>query len=381
MVLSSSEDPTSHGSDRWSDLGQLYTSREERSSVGQTSYDVFMSFSGADRSRCRVLAAELRAQGLRVFVDEDSIDHFKSISMQIELALASSKVLVAYYSRDYASRPACQLELIAAFLAGQREEDPCGRILVVNPEPTVDHLLPVELADARYALPPRALGELSDLAGAIRSCVESIRGTIGEVSFAYQPRWFARRHGMTGYVGEYRELWAVHSALHAADFPLTQERSCGWTVSVCGMAGPRRSCLAAAYAYRFGAAFKGGVYWIDLVDAGGATSTVVNHYVQLAKRIGHMIGVDVDALPADRVVGLIADQLVRKEGQSLWIVENVPSGFAPTAVDSLVLPAGPKVRTLILSDENIFDSVLPVVDLGEVDKGKSHTTSGRPVTS
>jgi hypothetical protein len=306
-------------------------------------------------------------------MDEDSIDHFKSISMQIELALTSSKTLVAYYSRDYASRPACQLELIAAFLAGQHEGDPCRRILVVNPEPAADHLWPVELADARYALSPSALGELSDLAGAIRACVESIRGTIGGVNFAYQPRWFARRHSMTGYAGDYRELWAVHSALHAADYPLTQERSCGWTVSVCGMTGPRKSCLAAAYAYRFGAAFKGGVYWIDLVDTVGTTSSVVNHYVQLAKRIGGMIGLDVDSLPADRVIGLIADRLVEQEGQSLWIVENVPSGFAPTAVDSLVLPAGPKVRTLILSDENIFHSVLPVVDLDKVDKRRSHT--------
>src|SRR5690349_16868210 len=114
-------------------------------------YDVFLSFTGTDRADGRVLATTLRKLGLRVFSDEDSIGYFEGITESITQALGSSKLLVAYYSKDYARRPACQLELMTAFLAGQRQGNPCARIAVINPEHSYDHLLPVELADARYA--------------------------------------------------------------------------------------------------------------------------------------------------------------------------------------------------------------------------------------
>ncbi|HEY4456495.1 MAG TPA: toll/interleukin-1 receptor domain-containing protein, partial [Pseudonocardiaceae bacterium] len=69
-------------------------------------YDVFLSVCGPDRTAGRLVAKELRALGLRVFLDEDEIEPFTGISESIWSALGASKCLVAYYSAEYAVRSA-----------------------------------------------------------------------------------------------------------------------------------------------------------------------------------------------------------------------------------------------------------------------------------
>jgi hypothetical protein len=114
-------------------------------------YDVFLSFAGPDRSVGRRLAENLSTSGVRVFFDE-KIELFSGITESIREALSESKTLLAYYSTDYARRAACQHELMLAILAGEQEGDPCGRIMVLNPEPHTAHLRPVQLADAKFAI-------------------------------------------------------------------------------------------------------------------------------------------------------------------------------------------------------------------------------------
>ncbi|HZN93035.1 MAG TPA: toll/interleukin-1 receptor domain-containing protein, partial [Myxococcales bacterium] len=41
--------------------------------TGATEYDVFLCHSSQDKAQVRILARELRARGLRVFLDEDEI--------------------------------------------------------------------------------------------------------------------------------------------------------------------------------------------------------------------------------------------------------------------------------------------------------------------
>ena len=117
-------------------------------------YDVFVSYPSADREPVQQLAQALRNHGLEVFVDNPEIDDFSRITTAITEGLARSKVLLAYYSAAYSRRRACQWELTAAYLAASRQGDPSRRILVVNPEPTSDHLYPGELRDALYHRAP-----------------------------------------------------------------------------------------------------------------------------------------------------------------------------------------------------------------------------------
>ncbi|GAA0713791.1 toll/interleukin-1 receptor domain-containing protein [Dactylosporangium roseum] len=113
-------------------------------------YDVFPSLAGPDRDAVRRLYAALTSVGLTVFIDEREIREYHGITAEIEQAPHHSKALVAYYSRHFTSRTACQYELTAAFLAGQRDGDPTKRVLVFNPHEETDHLLPAELAEDKF---------------------------------------------------------------------------------------------------------------------------------------------------------------------------------------------------------------------------------------
>ncbi|HMD97482.1 MAG TPA: toll/interleukin-1 receptor domain-containing protein [Terriglobia bacterium] len=87
-------------------------------------YDVFVSHAWADGDRPCKIAEALKAAGLRVWFDASEIADFASITRAVEQGIAKSKALLAYYSKTYPTRRACQWELTAAFLAAQQEGDP-----------------------------------------------------------------------------------------------------------------------------------------------------------------------------------------------------------------------------------------------------------------
>ena len=121
-------------------------------------YDVFVSHAWADGDRPHQIANSLRAVGLKVWFDATEIADFESITRAVQQGLARSKALLAWYSKTYPLRRACQWELTAAFLAAQREGDPRRRVLVVNPEAEADHIHPIELQDAKFRVAPAVGG-------------------------------------------------------------------------------------------------------------------------------------------------------------------------------------------------------------------------------
>ena len=113
-------------------------------------YDVFLSHAWADGDRPAQLAVVLKQAGVRVWFDAEEISDSESITNRVVEGIGRSKTLVAWYSKTYPLRRACQWELTAAFLAAQREGDPRRRVLVVNPEESSEHIHPVELRDAKF---------------------------------------------------------------------------------------------------------------------------------------------------------------------------------------------------------------------------------------
>jgi hypothetical protein len=71
-------------------------------------YDVFFSHAWADGERPRQIKEALKASGLRVWFDAEEINDFASITRAVTEGLAQSKALVAYYSKTYPLRRACQ---------------------------------------------------------------------------------------------------------------------------------------------------------------------------------------------------------------------------------------------------------------------------------
>src|SRR5689334_5794460 len=119
-------------------------------------YDVFISHAWSDGDQPREIAEALQAAGLKVWIDEKELQEFESITRGVQDNLARSKALLAFYSKAYPTRRACQWELTAAFITAQREGDPRRRVLVVNPEQGSDHIQPIELRDAKFCRAPAA---------------------------------------------------------------------------------------------------------------------------------------------------------------------------------------------------------------------------------
>jgi tetratricopeptide (TPR) repeat protein len=332
---------------------------------GRRRYDLFLSCSGDDREPVRRLVAALRRSRLEVFLDEDRISLFTGITPEIEQALRSSKALVAYYSASYASRPACQFELTAAFLAGQRDGDASRRIIVVNPEAGTGHLLPAELSDAKYAVLPATQNDLAPLASQIRARAGAVTGVFGDIAFLDRPRWFPGRIlGAAGFIGRYREQWAVHSVLHASDVPLTQEPPCGPVAALVGMRGIGKTTLAAAYAWQFGAAFRGGVYWISLAGAGSTGADVLARYAVEVRAVAESAGLRPTGTSREQLFGLVGDHLATRAEPSLWVIDDVPADLDPAVIHRLVIPAGTRVRTLLITHRDSYRTVVPTVEVG-----------------
>ncbi|HZE40922.1 MAG TPA: toll/interleukin-1 receptor domain-containing protein [Stackebrandtia sp.] len=206
-------------------------------------WDVFFSYARTDAASVAPFLKFLRDSGFRVFVDEAEVAGFTSLNGEIAAALSASRLLLAFYSPTYPTRPSCQWELTTAFLAGQRDGDPRGRVIMVVPDPDAAEVALPELRDARHWTVPADAASERALLGAIRSRLDALRTPIG---------WLpdASVHG----VPRFRELWRVHSALVGPT-----PRTC----LVTGIAGSGKTTLARQYADIFASAFDQPVAWHD----------------------------------------------------------------------------------------------------------------------
>ncbi|WP_233521333.1 tetratricopeptide repeat protein [Streptomyces triticagri] len=338
-------------------------------------WDVFVSYSRADVQQAGVLAAALREQGLRVFVDETSVEDFASITTTITGALARSKSLLAFYSARYPHSRACQWELTYAYLAGQREGDPRKRVLVVNPDAGAGHVQPVELRDARHwpwPSTPSALGrfaarvaahtaELVDAMSAPRAYPD---GRAAPGSWLPAPA----RTGSSHFTGRLREQWHIHTALHRHHTPLVAPSSggSGRTAQLRGMAGIGKSLLAQEYALRFGSAFPGGVFWFDLHGLQGAEpSAVMDAYAEQVATVTDALGLGSGGPERQlrQSLSRLAVFLGEQGSPCLWTVDGLPDGLSE---EHLNLLRGPHLlaSTLITTRSRRYGGFAEPVDLG-----------------
>jgi hypothetical protein len=224
-------------------------------------WDVFVSHCHTDGPLAERITEALTRGGLRVFRAVGSLGAFESISDTVLDALHGSRILLACYSAEYPTRPACQHEFGIAYLAGQREGNPLGRVLAVNPEHTLDHIQPRQLRDVLLPAPPLTPAELDHLVSGARARVAATTGPIGQVPDA-APRWHGSDpvHPPVPFAGRWSALWRLHSALHPDVGMLTSPPGTSIAV-VHGPAGIGKTALVAEYVRRFGAAYPDGVVW------------------------------------------------------------------------------------------------------------------------
>ncbi|KUL25480.1 tetratricopeptide repeat protein [Streptomyces regalis] len=304
-------------------------------------WDVFVSYSRSATGHAETVVAALRSQGLRVFVDDTAVEDFTSITTTITRALAHAKVLLALYSSDYPQRRACQWELTYAYLAGQREGDPRRRILVVNPEPSADHIHPVELRDARYWPWRAGADEANRLATRVLAHVATLSEPMGSHTASPVVPWLPApaRTGSARFTGRLPEQWHIHTALHRHRAPLVSQAGSGRTAQLRGMPGIGKSLLAQEYALRFSSAFPGGVFWFDLhteqPEGTGAVARAMDAYTDQVATVLAALGIDAPSTSLPRLLSRLAVHLGEQNTPCLWVVDGVPDGLTDSRLHLL----------------------------------------------
>jgi Tetratricopeptide repeat/TIR domain len=326
----------------------------------EPTYDVFLGHASADKpAGVREFADELERLRLRTFVDERAIGAFDPITQEVEEAIGESLVFVAWYSRRYPERRACQLELRRAYVAAEGAHKVGERIFAVNPESGFAHIHPATLRDAR--IPSEGAAE------AILARVSAVRMRGGEPLGALTrldaPTWIPqRRLGSPRFVGRVSELWDLHEHLQA--HKISQVTGTGREeVALIGFGGIGKSLLAEEYAYSFGPAYPGGIYWLSATDAvGGDESVLLDNLAAIAAALE----LNLEDRPEPAVLRHRMALALAEHERALWIVDDLPAGLAPAELQSWLAPHE-QAATLITTRSSAY-SALPQISLHVLDR-------------
>ncbi len=331
-------------------------------------FDVFFSHAWADGERPQQLADALTKAGLRVWFDAAEINDFASITHAVTEGLAKSKTLLAYYSKTYPLRRACQWELTAAFLAAQTEGDPRRRVLVINAENGADHIHPVELRDAKFRNAPKNDREVGELAEAIRKQIAAVEDPFPNVHPLDPPPWYGIKPvRYERFVGRFQEMWKIHSALHETKVVQVTGASGQDIAQVTGLGGIGKSLLAREYALRFGPAYPGGIFWMSAYgndDAKAAVGPTERETLRAdqVRQIAERLGISAQGLAAEQIEGELARKIGSQGKACLWLVDDVPSGLDTEALRRWFAPH-PLARTLITTRSGEYGSLAKGIDL------------------
>ncbi len=314
--------------------------------------DVFISYRHADAAHVQALVSACKRTGLEVWFDEQRVETFASIQSAIETGLAQAKALLVWYSPAYPQSRACQWELTAALVAAQREGDVRRRILIINPADNNKHIHPVELRDAKYAGAPADAAAFDALAAAVKQQCATLETPLGASGTGARPPWFgsASGFGSSRFIGRMRELWEIHSGLHAAASPVITDRVARPLVWITGMGGSGKSVLAEEYALRFSAAYPAGVVWLrafghDDTRANASPDERAQDRERQLAAIAESAGIAVKGLNASEIRTKLAETL-NGAGKYLWVVDDLPSDLSWEATLPWLAPS-PNGHTLV----------------------------------
>lgn len=290
--------------------------------------DAFVSYAHRDKEAVRLMVNRLRQSGLAVWFDETGIEDLAHVARSIQQGLANARVLVAFYSTVYPTRRACQWELTAAYVADPR------RVIAINPESSVQHILPNTLLEMKLPGP-----DSPHLESSIWSRVREFTDCFPRLQLAL-PQWFGMAPlGSTRFIGRHLDLWRVHSLLF--DDGVGKVRR--GVAQVTGLGGSGKSLLAEEYARRFGSAFPGGVFWLRAdSDLGPDQREQCDRQI---RSFAESLGLPIAKANAIQVRGRLA-RAMAKRGPSLWIVDDLPTGLDRNAFEQWLAPDS-LARTLI----------------------------------
>ncbi|MGY1667978.1 tetratricopeptide repeat protein [Geodermatophilus sp. SYSU D00696] len=302
---------------------------------------------GTDRlAEMRELVELLWECKVPVWLDDAEIGPFDPIPERVRAGLSDSRVILAWYSAAYPTRRACREELTLALLAAERAGQGSGRVLVVNPEPGMDHVLEARLLDRRFA-GPDDLGDLPALAARIAERVAQHSTPFGDLPAPGRPRWYGGagwEGGSHRFVGRLGQLWAVHDRLHRTT-GLVGPGTAGRAVAVVsGFGGMGKSLLAVEYAHLFADCYPGGVVWLSAAGNDPTGTPPTPEQTQAAAdsaftQLATDLDLDVAHLEPDRVRERVKTALDERGQPVLWIADDLPTGLDAAGLDAWRCPA------------------------------------------
>ncbi len=292
-------------------------------------YDIFICHDHAASAAVKRLTAALAGRGLACFAYEAGGDP------DIQPKLATSRCFLGWASESFFLSRGCQAHLAMVHVAcRQAPATDSGRLLLVNPEPGIKHVYPLSLRRTIIGASPET-GHPVDFAGLAERlqghCERLSGGTLGALYPAPRQNWLepydslSRPPGL--FVGRERELWDVHTALHGHG---GSPGPCRCAV-VSGDAGVGKSLLSREYAFRFGAAYPGGVYRLSAMAARPAARlaelaenpALKPQLLALLRHLRPDTGLRDDSRFGDILAEL--RQTLEQAGKPyLWIVDDLP---------------------------------------------------------
>jgi tetratricopeptide (TPR) repeat protein len=343
------------------------------------SLTVFLSHAWVDQSAPRVqenfrrglaplLRDKLAEQGVAVFYDEQDIEELDEIEQRIRMGVAASALFVCWYSDAYRGRRACNWELTAALAT-----DP-GRVVVVNPEADLDHILPTSLRGSLIA----SARDADDAAGweyLTRRIVEraqALDGVFGDIATAETTPWYGDPPTrFSRFVGRAEPLWQLDSLLR----PPPAVSGGGQpppAVVVHGLGGLGKTALACEYATRFAGAYPGGIYWLRLGSPAPGTDPgehvrlrLVSQLVRIADQLqpeGQPLDADASSHSPEVVARVVGRHLDQLGAPYLWVVDDLPAGLSATDF-AACLPPGRDGQSLVTTQGTTYRHV-PNLALG-----------------
>jgi hypothetical protein len=342
---------------------------------------VFLSHAWVDQSPARtvenprrglvhLLRDALRQKGVECFYDDADIQDLDDIDERIERGLNDSTLMVGWYSDAYPTRRACQWELMSALTTDAR------RVIVVNPEPSLDHILPTSLRAHLIPAPPDEddIEGWSALARLIVSRARAMDGVFGQLARPDATAWYGDPPArFNRFVGRAQAIWELDSLLRPAS-GASGGAAPAKEVVVHGLGGVGKTAFALEYAGRFAGAYAGGIFWLR---AGGGEPQADSEPRLTGRLNEQLLDIASQLEPSfaepnasdvtqgvDEARRVIRTKLESAKQPFLWVVDDLPAGLS-TAAFRRWLPPSHNGRVVVTSQGATYRHVsnlpLPVM--------------------
>jgi tetratricopeptide (TPR) repeat protein len=303
-------------------------------------HDIFICHDQASTTSVKRLASALAARGASCHTHEGGI------SAEISHKLAISKLFLVFGNEGFFESRGCQAHLALAWIATSCDlhRSP-SRILVVNPEEGTRHIYPLCLKE-RIIADALEVQDLQKLASELHQHCESISGNLGELFPPAHKRcvgpFDAIEKEPLNFGGRNRELWDIHRSLKGT---LGESPTDAPFVVISGGPGFGKTLIALEYAFRFGAAYPGGIFRISGKGAEPAAkfsqlamnAPLKPQLLALLRQLSPETECS-DKSSLTKIREALADQLDRMHGDYLWIVDDLPEGINGPVIQQWLAP-------------------------------------------